>query len=164
MFESENREKRVAMTTKLERLVNLLDEVNETLTSIQKERFKLNADEVALKTKKKITDENFRKLIKLKNGDFNTILTIKNEMLASDSEAYKNEGIEDKIVAINKCFDQTFAIVDQMKRETEFLENASTEDESMEADKTNEGFGSKDDSNSYGDSNSNPDDLIPGKL
>lgn len=158
------------MGSKLELLLNLLDAVKETLTSIQKERFKLNEDEVPLKTKKKITDENFQKLIKLKNDDFNTILAIKNEILALDvddsSRAYKNDGIEDKIVAINKCFDQTFAIVDQMKRETEFLENTSTEfeDDSIEADKSNNFFKNKDESISYGDSNSNSDAMIPGKF
>lgn len=159
------------MGSKLELLVNLLDAIKETLTSIQKERFKLNEDEAPLKTKKKITDENFQKLIKLKNDDFNTILAIKNEILALDvdedsSRAYKNDGIEDKIVAINKCFDQTFAIVDQMKRETEFLGNTSTEfeDDSVEADKSNDFFKSKDESNSYGDSNSNSDVMTPGKF
>lgn len=159
------------MAPKAEHLLSLLENVTEILKSIQKQRFELNADEVPVKTKKKATDENFQKLIKLKNDDFNTILNIKNEILAlteddDDFCAFQNGDIEQKIIALDKCFDQTFAIVDQMKRETEFLENTSTEFEdesfSLEADKSNDFFKSKDDTNSYGDSNSNSDVMIQG--
>lgn len=160
------------MATKVELLLNLLDEVKEILISIQKERFELNADEAKLKTKKKIADENFQKLIKLKNNDFNAILLIKDEILALDEEsddnrAYKADGIEDKITTMSKCLDQTFAVVDQMKRETEFLENTSTEfedDSSTDADRS-DFFKNQDQdikSNSYGDSNSEV--LIQGRL
>lgn len=160
------------MGTKVELLLNLLNAVRETLLSIQKERFKLNEDEVPIQTKKKITNEKFQKLISLKNDDYSTILNIRNEILAlaeddADFRAYQNDAIEDKITAISKCFDLTFSIVDQMKRETEFLENTSTEFEdesfSLDADKSIDFCKSKDGTNSYGDSNSNSDVMIQGR-
>ncbi|XP_037051540.1 uncharacterized protein LOC119085287 isoform X2 [Bradysia coprophila] len=150
------------MGTKVELLVNLLDQTKDALEAIQTERFEMNTNEASLKTKKQKTDENFQKLIKLKNEDYNTILCIQNEILAMDEEsddfrAYKDDGVADKIGMIDKCFDQTFAIVDQMKRETDFLENTSTEceDESARVDGSNDYFGMKTEFNiSSGDSNS----------
>ncbi|KAG4073878.1 hypothetical protein HA402_014083 [Bradysia odoriphaga] len=150
------------MGTKVELLVILLDETKDALKAIQTERFEMNANETPLKTKKQKTDENFQKLIKLKNEDYTTILCIQREILALDEEsddfiAYKNDGVADKISVLDKCFDQTFAIVDQMKRETEFIENTSTEceDESARADGSNDYFGMKSELNiSSGDSNS----------
>lgn len=159
------------MTTKAELLLNLLDTIKETLVSIQQERFDVNANERSLQSKKRITNENFQKLIKLKNEDFNTILLVENEILASGEEsdevcAYNKNGIKDKILTIGKCFDQTFSVVDQMKRETEFLENTSTEFEDdslpMTGGRSNEYFENKNDSNSCGDSNSTTDAIIQG--
>lgn len=151
------------MATKPELLLTLLETIRQELLAIQKQRFDYNANENSLKSKKRVTDENFQKLIKLKNEDFNKILNIENEILAggensADFSAYKDDGIKEKILTIGKCFDQTFGVVDQMKRETEFLENTSTEfeDESlcMTADKSNDYDENKNLSNS-GDSNSN---------
>ncbi len=160
---STNKIKDSMTTTKVEFLLSLLHEVKETLISIQKERFDVNVDEKPLKTKKKVTDENFQKLIKLKNEDFNTILAIQNEILALDAEdenlhTYMTKDLEAQINTLNKCFDQTFAVVDQMKRETEFIENTSAEDESfsMTPIKSDDFDRNKNESSSScGDSNSN---------
>lgn len=158
------------MGTKVEHLVNLLDEVRQALKAIQTERYDMNANETPLKTKKLKTDENFQKIIKLKNENFNTCLSIQNEILglgedSDDFSAYKNEEVEDKIATVNKCFDQTFAIVDQMKRETEFLENASTEfeDESARADGSNDYERMKNISSGDSNSISNYGDIVEGR-
>lgn len=158
------------MGTKVEHLVNLLDEVRQALKAIQTERYDMNANETPLKTKKLKTDENFQTIIKLKNENFNTCLSIQNEILAlgedsDDFNAYKNEGVEDKIATVSKCFDQTFAIVDQMKRETEFLENASTEfeDESARADGSNDYERMKNISSGDSNSISNYGDIVEGR-
>lgn len=163
------------MGTKVEILQNLLDEVKAKLTTIQNERSKMNDDELPVNMKKKITDENFQKIIKLKNDDINKILAIKNEILALNEEdvdfcAYKNDNFEDNITELNKSIDQTFAIVDQMKREIESLMNSEDvsnefedEDEtfSIGANRSNEFFKNNVESNSYGESYSN---IVTGNL
>lgn len=166
------------MGTKIELLQNLLDQAKEKLTSIQNERCKLNDYELPANMKKKITDENFQKIIKLKNDDITTILEIQNEILALNEEdddfcAYKNGAFENKITELNNTIDQTFAVVDQMKRETESLMNSEDvsnefedEDEtfSIGANRSNEFFKNNLGSNSYGDSNSNVIPSIIGRL
>lgn len=120
------------MKSKFRILQNLIDNIKDNLTSIQKERSKLNDTKLPLKTKKRISDENFHKIIKLKNDDINAVLAIKNEMLELDEgngddgrqlSPYNIFGIDDKIANMYKLFDETFSVVDMMKRQTEYMLN-----------------------------------------
>lgn len=166
------------MGTRVDLLRNVLNQVKENLELIQNERSKLN-DETSVKAKKRIADGNFQKIITLKNDDMNTISTIKKEILELDEEdddvrVYKDEGFDDKINEINMSFDQTFAVVDQMKRETELLMNNEDgsnefEDEnetfSIGANKSNEFFKNNDDlSNGCGEPNAMTPGMTPCKL